>query len=80
MRSPLCFKSFSSNLLVIKVGGFRGKNCAKNRQKKLVGFLANMALKMYLCGCDCNGRKEGIKPPLRQFQPTIQDRAFPTPA
>ena len=41
--------SFSSNLLVIKAGGFRGENCAKNRQKKLVGFLADVALKMYIC-------------------------------
>ena len=49
--------SFSSNLLVIKAGGFRDKNCAKNRQKKLVGFLADVALKMYICRCNW-GREE----------------------
>ena len=36
--------------------------------------LANVRLKNYLCRRDCNGRKEGIKPPLRQFKPTILTR------
>ena len=42
--------SFSSNLLVTKAGGFQVKNSGGNGQKKLVGLLADVALKTYLIG------------------------------